>query len=125
MTDALLLPLPEPSPADDVLQAQLARMMGQAGATGADDFAMDAKAQLAKALVENAAALSDDYVKIEAYLYWAWGDELAAPFLQRMLDNRLRMNQGVAKHFVDAIRALASIDNMDAKLFGAFGKSKE
>lgn len=124
MTD-LLLPPPEPSPADDVLQAQMARMMGQSGAVGSDDFAMDAKAQLAKALVDNAAALSDDYVKIEAYLYWAWGDVLAAPFLQRMLSNRLRMNSGVAKHFVDAIRALASIDNMDAKLFGAFGKSKE
>lgn len=120
-----LLPLPDPVALDDALQAQLTRVMGQAGAGASDDYLMDAKAQLAKALVENAAALSDDYVKIEAYLYWAWGDELAAPFLQRMLSNRLRMNQGVAKHFVDAIRALASIDNMDAKLFGAFGKSKE
>jgi len=119
------LPLPDPTPASDVLQAQLARVMGQSGASASDDFLMDAKAQLAKALVENASALSDEYVKIEAYLYWAWGDELAGPFLQRMLANRLRMNTGVARHFVDAIRALATIDNLDAKLFGAFGKSKE
>lgn len=121
--------IPPPPDAPVVDERSLTRLEAAARASSAtsraDSFQVDSKAVLARALVENAEQLTDEAAAVETYMLWAWGEDLAAPFIQRNRENRLRMNGGVGKYFVDALNALAKIDVTEAKLFGAFGKAKD
>lgn len=90
-----------------------------------EGYELDAKGQLAKALVLAGGAISDDAARCIEYLFWALGPELALPIVQRQLEIKMRQNTGFARYIVDGIKALATMENREASLFGVMGKGKE
>lgn len=86
------------------------------------DEVLEAKSHLAKALVLNGASIPDSAARAIEYLYWSLGPVRAGRIVKRQLALRIRQNTGFADYIVNAIKALATIENKEASLFGSMGK---
>lgn len=102
-------------------EAFFASVADDVGETGVGE-AIDAKDTLAKALVLNGAPIPDAAARVVEYLHWSLGPARASRIVKRQLALRLRQNVGFSGRLVDAIKALATIENREASLFGAMGK---
>lgn len=83
------------------------------------DFLVDAKAQLARALVENAAALPRGFVRAAMLFAWEVGDDYAEPIIAQIIQWKLRESRGISGRFVKALRSLAMEEQKELALLAS------
>lgn len=89
-----------------------------------DGFMVDAKAEIAKALVLNVSAVTAEFASAAEYLRWMIGDDLAEPIIRRAMDYKIRQTRGGARVLVSALRSLALEEQRQISLIGGGGDGK-